>query len=183
MQREKKSVKNLTSSAEVHWVADCVVPVDAERHQDVRRRVRDQNLLILIFSAKIRRKQTQDKSEWTLQINVVVLSFRPLFRSDTFLATSTFFSPRYVTSRGRERETTTLYNFCWKFNSQNRWAAKGESSRRDFGATFDAVSLTCEKRMTLQAMLPACQATVIFHTMSVRTLMTPTLKSFETGME
>lgn len=37
--------------------------------------------------------------------------------------------------------------------------------------------ITCEKRMTLQAMLPACQATVIFQTMSVRTLMTPTLKS------
>ena len=33
--------------------------------------------------------------------------------------------------------------------------------------------------MTLHAMLPACQATVIFHTMSVRTLITPTLKSVQ----
>jgi hypothetical protein len=39
--------------------------------------------------------------------------------------------------------------------------------------------LTCEKRMTLQAMLPACQATVIFHTISVKTLITPTLKSLK----
>jgi hypothetical protein len=42
----------LTSSAEIHGVANGVVAVDAERHQDVRRRIRDENLLILIFSAE-----------------------------------------------------------------------------------------------------------------------------------
>jgi hypothetical protein len=33
-------------------VANGIVAVDAESHQDVRRRIRDENLLILIFSAE-----------------------------------------------------------------------------------------------------------------------------------
>jgi hypothetical protein len=40
-----KQKEKLTSSAEIHWMADGVVSVDAERHQDVRRRIRDQNLI------------------------------------------------------------------------------------------------------------------------------------------
>jgi hypothetical protein len=34
----------LTSSTKVHWATDGVVAVDAERHQDVRRRVRHKHL-------------------------------------------------------------------------------------------------------------------------------------------
>jgi hypothetical protein len=80
-----------------------------------------------------------------------------------------------------------LLQFCSSevHNEQNKSPSqKDKKSRREYRqevaqlfGLIETLSLTCEKRMTLQAMFPACQATVIFHTMSVRTLMTPTLKS------
>ena len=64
---KNKEKRKLTSSAEIHWMADCVVSVDAERHQDVRRRIRDQNLIFFFFnipqkSNKTKKKQKKNKN-------------------------------------------------------------------------------------------------------------------------
>ena len=59
---KNKEKRKLTSSAEIHWMADCVVSVDAERHQDVRRRIRDQNLIFFfLISPKNQTKQKKNK--------------------------------------------------------------------------------------------------------------------------
>jgi hypothetical protein len=98
----------LTSSAEIHGVANGIVAVDAESHQDVRRRIRDENLLILIFSAEWKQKDEEktDKTNKNGRISKLTSSFlffsfwsrRQKLDSDTFLYFN-FVRLRYITSR------------------------------------------------------------------------------------